>query len=99
MKFILLLVLLSKISFILNEDKSLSTNQYEKIHEYFYKGIPEVYLGIYTENNYNKQYYYFAANIEKDGGRTDYVFISFDGIYTFHADGSITPQYFNYKSN
>lgn len=84
---------------ILNEDKSLSTNEYEKISEYFYKGIPEVYLGIYTENNYNKQYYYFMANIEKDGGRTDYVFISFDGIYTFHADGSITPQYFNYKSN
>lgn len=84
---------------ILNEDKSLSTNEYEKISEYFYKGIPAVYLGIYTENNDNKQYYYFIANIEKDGGRTDYVFISFDGIYTFHADGSITPQYFNYKSN
>lgn len=84
---------------ILNEDKSLSTNQYEKIHEYFLKGIPEVYLGIYTENNYNRQYYYFMANIEKDGGRNDYIFISFDGIYTFHADGSITPQYFNYKSN
>ena len=84
---------------ILNEDKSLSTNQYEKIHEYFLKGIPEVYLGIYTENDYNRQYYYFVKNIEKDGGRTDYVFISFDGIYTFHADGSITPQYFNYKSN
>lgn len=84
---------------ILNEDKSLSTNEYEKINEYFYKGIPEVYLGIYAENSYNKQYYYFMANIEKDGGITDYVFISFDGIYTFHADGSITPQYFNYKSN
>ena len=84
---------------ILNEDKSLSTNEYEKIREYFYKGIPEVYLGIYTDNDYNKQYYYFIANIEKNGGITDYVFISFDGIYTFHADGSITPQYFNYKSN
>lgn len=85
---------------ILNEDKSLSTNEYEKINEYFYKGIPEVYLGIYTENyNNNRQYYYFMANIGEDGGRNDYVFISFDGIYTFHADGSITPQYFNYKSN
>ena len=82
-----------------NEDKSLSTNQYEKIYEYFYKGIPEVYLGIYTENNYNRQYYYFMANIGEDDGRNDYVFISFDGIYTFHEDGSITPQYFNYKSN
>ena len=83
---------------ILNEDKSLSTNEYEKINEYFYKGIPEVYLGIYTEDNYNKQYYYFIASIEKNGGY-DYVFMSFDGIYTFHADGSITPQYFNFKSN
>lgn len=82
-----------------NEDKSLSTSQYETIHNYFWKGIPEAYFGIYTVNNYNRQYYYFMANIEKDGGITDYVFISFDGIYTFHADGSITPQYFNYKSN
>ena len=82
-----------------NEDKSLSTSQYETIRNCFWKGIPEAYFGIYTVNNYNRQYYYFMANIEKDGGITDYVFISFDGIYTFHADGSITPQYFNYKSN
>ena len=69
-----------------NEDKSLSTNEYEKISEYFYKGIPEVYLGIYTENyNNNSQYYYFMTNIGENGGRNDYVFISFDGIFAVRA--------------